>query len=409
MKPLPVVAAAFNAHHTNSSVYHSLRHILDKMSPSLSSLVRRGDRVLVKVNMGCSGSRAPESRLTTHPVVVEAIINALLDCGATVYFGDDVARSGRYREAIYRATGMLDVSKRTGAKILDFVASGAREVRGGLTYPRRYLVTNAYFDADLVVNAASCRSHVGVGMSGAIKNMFGCVVGLRKQLIHNLFPGDPRSFGRVIADIYRTIPANVSFLDLTTVAAAAGISLKVCPVGLILGSTDAVALDTVAAHAIGYEDLMIWPSHFAAEAGVGCNRMEKIGIRGVEWDNLDHPSIAYPYISPAGRPPLYHRVTARLNHTLLRPRPVVDPARCVSCGDCVQGCPVGCISAGAGKAARIDLSQCVDCGCCIKTCELGAVQLQFGGFSRLLRLAMNRSITPLEAKPQSTLDPFAIN
>ena len=404
IKSLPaIVAAAVNVSHTKPSVYHALRHMLDNMSPGLLSLVKRGDRVLVKVNMGCSGARAPESRLTTHPAVAEAIINALLDCGATVCFGDDVARAGRYREAIYQATEMRDVSKRTGAKILDFVASGAREVRGGLMYPRKYLVTNAYFDADVVVNAAS-RSHVGVGISGAIKNMFGCVVGLRKQLIHNLFPGDPRSFGRAIADIYRTIPADISFLDLTTVAEAAGISLEVRPVGLMLGSTDAVALDTVAAHAIGYEDLMIWASHFGAESGVGCNRMEEIIIRGVDWDRLDHPSLAYPYTSPTGLP-VYHRITARLNHTVLRPRPVVDPARCTSCGDCAHCCPVGCISAGVDKTFRINLSQCADCGCCIKTCEVGAVQLRFVGFSRFLRLAMNRSITIPEAKAQSTLDP----
>jgi NAD-dependent dihydropyrimidine dehydrogenase PreA subunit len=110
-----------------------------------------------------------------------------------------------------------------------------------------------------------------------------------------------------------------------------------------------------------------------------------------------------------GAQPVYHRITARLNHTALRPRPVVDPAGCTGCGDCARGCPVGCISAGAGRAFRINLSQCVDCGCCIKTCDMGAVQLQFVGFSRLLRLAMNRPITPLEARTQGTLDPSPRN
>ena len=355
--------------------------------------------------MGCAGARDPESRLTTHPAVAEAIINALLDCGAIVSFGDDVSRAGRYREGIYQATGMRDVSKRTGAKIVDFVASGAREIRGRLSFPRKYLVTNAYFDADVVVNAASCRSHIGIGISGAIKNMFGCIIGLRKQLIHDLFPGDPRSFGRTIADIYRTIPADISFLDLTTVAEAAGISLKVCPVGLILGGTDAVALDTVAAHAIGYQDLALWASHFAAESGVGCNRMDQIVIRGVDWSSLQHRSLAHPYASPPSTLSVYDRLTAKLGHTVLRPRPVIDTARCTGCGDCAQGCPVACISPAANETYRIDLSQCVDCGCCLKTCELDAVNLQFIGLSRLVRLATNRSLTPPNVKPVSAFDP----
>ena len=55
-------------------------------------------------------------------------------------------------------------------------------------------------------------------MSGAIKNMFGCVIGLRKQHIHNVFLGDAARFGRAIADIYSVIPADFSFLDLTSVS-----------------------------------------------------------------------------------------------------------------------------------------------------------------------------------------------
>jgi ferredoxin len=300
---------------------------------------------------------------------------------------------------------MRDVSRRTGAKIVDFVNSGGREVRGRLAIPRKYLVTNAYFDADIVVNAASCRSHVGIGISGAIKNMFGCVIGLRKQLIHDLFPSNPRSFGRAIADIYRTIPADISFLDLTTVAEAAGISLRVRPVGLVLGGVDAVALDTVAAHAIGYQNLMLWANHFAAESGVGCNRISDISIRGVDWSCLHHRSLAYPSPSPQGALSVFDRLTAQLNHTLLRPRPVIDAAKCTGCGDCVRGCPVACISADAGEFLRINLSECGDCGCCLKTCELEAVQLQFLGFSKFARLATNSSLTPPRAKSLSTLDP----
>src|SRR5260370_34402873 len=129
MNPIPtIVAAAANLIHERPSVYNPLRHILDNMSPRLSSLVKTRDRVLGKVNMGCTGARAPESRLTTHPAVAEAILNAILDCRATVCFGDDVARAGRYSEAIYQATGMRAVSKRTGATPMHLGASRSRDV-----------------------------------------------------------------------------------------------------------------------------------------------------------------------------------------------------------------------------------------------------------------------------------------
>lgn len=401
----PVVAAARNNSHSVLSVGRAIQHVLENSSPSLSSIVKRGHRALVKVNMGCSGRRLPETRLTTHPLVAEAIINVLQDFGATVSFGDDVARAGKYTEGLYEATGMRDVARRTGAKLIDFVSAGAREVRGGLLHPRTYLITNAWFDADVVINAASCRSHVGIGLSGAMKNMFGCVVGRRKQLIHDQFAGHPELFGRAIADIYRTVQPDFSFLDLTSVAEAAGITLAVRRVGLILGSTDAVALDTVAAHAIGYEDLPIWPSHYGQTFGLGCNLMSGIEIRGVDWSRFEKSALQPPLVGPVMKTSVYDRITTVLNSTILRPRPVIDPGKCTGCGDCSQRCPVGCIEDMPGSMYRIDSRRCADCGCCVNTCEVGAVNLKFIGLARAVRVLSNRLPEDVDPQLRKARDP----
>jgi uncharacterized protein (DUF362 family)/ferredoxin len=355
--------------------------------------------------MGCSGSRAPENRLTTHPLVAEAIISALLDCGAKVSFGDDVSRSGKYVEPIQRATGMWDVAKRTGASLVDFVSVGAREVRSGLLYPRKYLVTNAYFDADVVVNAASCRSHVGIGLSGAMKNMFGCLIGLRKQLIHNLFPCDSRGFCRAIADIYRLVRPTISFLDLTTVAEAAGITLAVRPVGIMLAGTDGVALDTLAAHAIGYEALPMWTAHYGNEFGAGCNSIDQISVRGLDWQAFPKVALRYPAQSPSENLPMSGRMTAVVNNTALRPRPIIASKVCVGCGDCVQRCPVGAIGTTPNNAFRIDLGACADCGCCLKVCEASAITIDYVGLARAIRILTNSLPEKVDSKPASSRDP----
>jgi len=375
-----VVAAAENREHTRCSVGFAVRSILESLGP-LSDVIKTGERVLVKVNMGCSGARGPEHRLTTHPLMAETIIGMLLDYGAQVCFGDDVSRTGRHSDEIYRATGMEDVARRTGARLVDFIATGAREIRSRLLYPRSHLITNRYFDADKVINVASCRSHVGVGLSGAIKNMFGCVVGLRKGALHNLFAGDPRRFGRALADIYRAIPPDLSFLDLTSVAECAGTTLAVRPVGLILGGRDGVALDTVASYAIGYEELPIWPTYYAARFGVGCNRMEQIQIRGLDWNSVPKPRLGYPAGS-AVKASAYDRLSRVVNNTVLRPRPVITDAKCTKCGDCVERCPVACIEHAEGAPYQIDLPRCVDCGCCVSICKAGAIKVETVGWCR---------------------------
>lgn len=388
MATSPVVAAAENHEHVAGSVARTVRHIAESLA-IVPRIIRRGDRVLVKVNMGCSGAREPEQRLTTHPAVAEAVIEVLLDCGATVSFGDDVSRTGRHSDDIYRATGMADVARRTGARLVDFIATGAREVCGRLVYPRSYLITNRYFEADRVVSVANCRSHVGVGLSGAIKNMFGCVVGWRKRAIHNLFPGDPRRFGRVLADIYRVIPADLSWLDLTSVAESAGINLAVRPVGLMLAGTDAVALDTVASHAIGYDYMPVWPTYYAARFGVGSSRIEEIRIRGIDWNIWPKARLGPPAISRV-KTSAYERFSAVVNNTILRARPLISESKCTRCGECIERCPADCIVQQKSRPYRIDLARCADCGCCVAVCDAGAVRLEHVGWGKAARRLLGR-------------------
>lgn len=399
------VAAAQNESHSVLSVSKAVRHLLDHLQPPLPAIVSRGSRVLVKVNMGCGGARNPEDRFTTHPVLVEAIITALLDCGATVSLGDDVARAGKHCENIWKKTGMWDVAKRTRATLIDFVSPGAREVRGGLLYPRKYLVTNAYFEADVVINAANCRSHANIGMSGAIKNMFGCVVGLRKQLIHTLFPANLRKFGRAIADIHRVIPADLSFLDMTSVLEGHGAGETVRPVGLVLASSDPVALDTLAANSIGYGGMPIWPTYYGNELGLGTNDLAQINIKGLDWNSIEKPRLKDPLLSPDLTLPAYDRISAVANHTVLRPRPVITTTACTGCGDCVTRCPVHCIEAASDSVYRINLSNCVDCGCCLKVCEVGAVDLKFVGLAKAIRFLARRLPEKVDPHSPNRFDP----
>lgn len=381
------VAAVRNDNHSLPSLRAAVHKLLDHAVPPIGAIIKRGDRVLLKVNMGCSGMRSPEDRVTTHPALVEAIIELLHDCGALVSFGDDVARVGRYCPTLWKRTGMSDVAQRTGATLIDFVASGGREVRGGLLYPRSYLVTNAYFETDVVINAANCRSHPNIVLSGAIKNMFGCVLGTRKQLMHELFWDNPSSFGRAIADIHQAIPADFSILDLTSVREGEGIPgvrPDIRKVGLLLASTDPVALDSVAAYAIGYEQLPIWTTYHANRMGVGESDVTKIMHSGLQWPQIPRTKLRPPLLLPPRKKSFYEMASNLANHTLLRPRPVITHEVCTRCGECVERCPVHCIEVHQ-NVFEIKLRDCADCGCCMRLCEENAITLQHVGTARLLR------------------------
>lgn len=46
---------------------------------------------------------------------------------------------------------------------------------------------------------------------------------------------------------------------------------------------------------------------------------------------------------------------------------------CDACGDCVEECPVECISPG-DPIYKIDAAECTDCGACAEVCPNDAIK-----------------------------------
>ncbi len=46
---------------------------------------------------------------------------------------------------------------------------------------------------------------------------------------------------------------------------------------------------------------------------------------------------------------------------------------CISCGSCVDACPMGLITQGDSQYV-IDANSCIDCGSCADACPTGAIE-----------------------------------
>lgn len=55
---------------------------------------------------------------------------------------------------------------------------------------------------------------------------------------------------------------------------------------------------------------------------------------------------------------------------------MVDKRKCISCGTCIDICPVGAISWGEDGKAQIDPNKCIKCHSCESMCPVGAITIE---------------------------------
>ncbi|OOG52226.1 DUF362 domain-containing protein [Polaromonas sp. C04] len=384
------IAVARNDDHTRTSVRGAFRDLLDRMDPPLPAMIRTGDHVLVKPFLRYGGGN-PESRMISHPEVIAMAIEAVRDCGAMVTLGDEASTRMRSENHLSDERWIYGIAESSGANLVSFAKAGARRVRGGMVYPRTYLISRAVLDVDKVVNCANFQPHGPLVLSGAVKNMFSAVVGRCQQHLHNLFPR-PEDIARVIVDVCTTVKPTVSFLDLTTVRDPT--DTTTChPVALLLAGTDPVALDAIAARAAGFEGADAPTIRLGQQMGLGCADTSQITVAGMDWQTMQAVQVkAMPSVGIATEG-FYCRTTRFINNVALRPRPEINQKTCSGCGDCRKICPVEAIHLGPDGMLRISLWKCAHCHLCIRACESNAVSLQFGGVTKAIRRLMNKPLT----------------
>ena len=214
--------------------------------------------------------------------------------------------------------------------------------------------------ADLIINVPKLKTHTLTKMTGAIKNLYGCIPGGLKQVYHRKAKGDEQ-FSNLLVDIYQNIKPGLNIMDAVIAMEGEGpTSGNPRKVGYLIGSKNAVALDIVASKIMGYNPEEILAIKEAEK------RFGKLSIKvvGEKIKNLHF------------KKPLSYkkRIVRAMIKGLVEEKIVCDTKKCSKCGDCFKHCPVKAIS--MNPYPEINTGKCIRCFCCIEICPTNAMHLE---------------------------------
>lgn len=347
----------------------------------ITRFVNHGERILLKPNVLVGDN--PSRCVTTHPSVFKAVARLHQQAGAKVSYGDSPS-FGPVKANLRRA-GLVTTAEELGLELADF--EHGRPVSG--TSPQlihKIVLANGALDADSIINLPKFKTHGLMRFTGAVKNLFGCVPGTRKAQYHVKL-SNPWDFATMLADLYGCLRPRFSLMDAVVAMEGNGPrSGHPRSMGLLILSTDPVAMDATACRLINLDPHIVPTCLAAVKAGLGKMETNEINLVG------DPPDLFMVHDFEVDRTTPPHNSRGRIRTFLNRQmseQPVINPGLCNRCGTCVKVCPVEPKAVNWQdhdhlKTPSYDYGRCIRCYCCQETCPQGAISVAGTVLSRLV-------------------------
>jgi uncharacterized protein (DUF362 family)/NAD-dependent dihydropyrimidine dehydrogenase PreA subunit len=365
-----------------TAVVRAIRSLLAPLG-GIGAFVTPGARVVLKPNWLLPS--APERAICTHPEIIRAVARLAREGGASVVEATDSPGVG----TAGRCARRLGLGDDEAFRVRD-ADEGVDVAPPGALFHRVRLIRRL-LDADLVVNLPKAKTHGQMVVTGAVKNSFGAVVGMEKAQWHFRAGKSPDDFARLLLHVHTLVAPRLSILDAVVGMEGNGPSAgDPRPLGFLMASTDAHALDAVLARIWGLAPPQVFTLAAARSVGL-LSSVEDIEVIGANLDDL-RPRPAWRLARPAplrgfGGPEWLSAFLERL----MTVRPEIDRGACIACGECAEVCAAHAIALNpdgvtSGLPVTIDREACIACFCCQEMCPEGAIRVSAGLAARLFGL-----------------------
>ncbi len=350
----------------------------------LEAFVKPRQKVALKPNLVMK--KNPMEAVTTHPMVVLAVAKEVLRVGGIPIICDSPGgpfHTVKGLEGIYKACGLVEVSQLTGVPLNYDITEKSCPHPAGLVI-KSLPIINPLVEADVIINLPKLKTHSMTTYSGAVKNLYGAIPGMKKAEYHFKMP-NYEDFANLLIDINTLLKPVLHIMDGIVGMEGDGPTAGVPkPAGLILASENAFELDTVCIHLMGLTERAV-PTQVAAQKRGLLKAIEQINLMG-EFQVGKLVNLKF-------RPPRSREISFLHNYlpklladqlsSFLTPRLTFSPELCVGCGECARCCPAKAINL-TNQRPQIKESACIRCFCCQELCPYKAVEVQKSWLAKIL-------------------------
>lgn len=331
-------------------------------------------KVVIKPNLIMA--KKPEFPVTTHPLVIKAVVRWLTEHGVkdiTLAESSGGLYNAEYMKNIYHVCGVKELSPQLKMN-MDFSARTVDCPKGFANHS--FHIITPVLTADYVINICKLKTHAMTGYSGGIKNLFGVIPGLEKPQMHYLWP-NLSDFSRMLLELAQTVSPQLTIIDAIDAMEGNGPTGGTShPLYMLLAARDFYTQDYFAATLMGIDPMKIEMIRQAAEAGLA--RPDEITLVG---DAV--PENLTPFQMPDTKkldftgnvPGFLKKPFLFFAERLMKSYPQLNRDVCVGCGKCAESCPAHVIKVENGKA-KFRKKGCISCFCCQEMCPVKAISVK---------------------------------
>jgi len=375
-----VALANCNSYDTNE-VFTAVCKVVNQLG-GINAFIKPGERILIKPNL--LSAKAPERAITTHPEVVRALIRLVRSAGAIPIVGDSSGGAIKGVERVWVETGMKKVCHEENTELVNFETSGVVETKINHKIVKTVYISKVVLTVDGIINAPKLKTHGLTTYTGAVKNFYGTIPGLRKAEYHKLVPPGANDFGALIGEIFLAVENKVRLNVIDAVLSMEGngpSAGEIKKLDFIAGSNDANLLDYKMVELLGFKPKRVGTIKYIALQKGYMFPFAKNEILGDKPDQAKLAGFKFPstwffniiprwFISILGR------------FVWLKAEVIEDI--CTSCLVCVNSCPVKAIEKKDGKKPFVISKNCISCLCCHEMCPSKAIAFKKSFLAKFL-------------------------